>query len=248
MTDIDREKILRRIQKCLRLAESSNPHESAAALRQAKALMDAHGISASQADLADIVESGCKASGKRTIPVWEGDLASMIARTMGCRALFERGQRTGCTRVRRAGHGSHYRHVYSGGSLIFIGAGAAPAVARYAFEVLRRKLRAARSEFRDLTGIRDAQRLDAFSNGWIIAVRQKVVDLVPPDGALEKVDRALAERNPEMKNAETRDASGMKDGDKTHIRAAAAGFQDGLSVELHNGVGGIAKRAALGAP
>ncbi len=41
-------KILGKIKKCLALSSSDNPHEAAAAMRQAHALMAAHGVSAEQ--------------------------------------------------------------------------------------------------------------------------------------------------------------------------------------------------------
>ena len=49
-----RAQALRRIRACLRLSASSEPHEAAAALRQAQALMREYGVTASEADLADV--------------------------------------------------------------------------------------------------------------------------------------------------------------------------------------------------
>lgn len=43
MAELD-PKILAKIKKCLALASSSNPNEAATALRQARALMEKHGV------------------------------------------------------------------------------------------------------------------------------------------------------------------------------------------------------------
>ena len=50
-------KVLGKIKKCLALSSSDNPHEAAAAMRQAHALMAAHGVSAEQITMADIGEA-----------------------------------------------------------------------------------------------------------------------------------------------------------------------------------------------
>lgn len=42
---MDRAKLLKKIEKCLNLSKSSEPHEAAAAMRQAKKMMEAHGVS-----------------------------------------------------------------------------------------------------------------------------------------------------------------------------------------------------------
>lgn len=42
---MDRSKLISKIEKCLRLGKSSEPHEAAAALRQARKLMELHGVS-----------------------------------------------------------------------------------------------------------------------------------------------------------------------------------------------------------
>ena len=60
MTD-NNSAILCKIKKCLALSASSNPHEAAAALRQAHALMNKHGVSAHEVTMADIGEARLEA-------------------------------------------------------------------------------------------------------------------------------------------------------------------------------------------
>ena len=240
--NMDHEKILRRIQKCLRLAESSEPHEAAAALRQAKALMEKYGINEAQASFADIGEARAKASGKKTVPAWEGNLANEVARMLGCRVLFQHGELKDVARVRRRGHDSHFRRIYGSGALVFVGAGASPEIARYAFDVLRRKLRSARAAYK--AGGHEAASLDAFCYGWVVAVQGKIKDLAPPQGTLERVDAALVERHPRMANAAMRDASGVSKGDRRFLFSAVRGLEAGKDVDLHRGMG-VEARAQL---
>lgn len=71
---MDRESALKRIRKCLALAESDEPHEAAAALRHARALMDKFHVTESEAALSDITESSCLSSGKRAAPACAASL------------------------------------------------------------------------------------------------------------------------------------------------------------------------------
>lgn len=236
--------ILRKIQKCLALAQSSEPHEAAAALRQARALMEMHGISEEQAAVSDIAEADCPATGKKTIPEWEGRLANAVASTLGCRVLF----RTGELNFHEAKHGAVWMGGRKNGALVFVGAGSSPAIAVYAFEVLRRQLRKARSNFRRETGYADAKRMDAFCLGWVSAVRGKIKDLQSPSSVLQRVDEAIRQRDPEMGVAKSRDASGLTKGDKSYLMAASHGLQAGLDAQLHSGLYGAGDRAALPMP
>jgi hypothetical protein len=226
-----REKIMRRIQKCLRLAQSPEPHEAAAALRQARALMDKHGITTAQADLSDIEEAKTKATGKQTVAKWEAALAHATARTLGCRVMFEHGAWRGVS-VSGA-------DVFSAGFLVFVGSGAAPGIASYAFEVLRRQLRKARAKYRAETGLTSAKHMDLFCDGWVFAVLEKIKALQPPEGALERVDEAIALRHPNAGDVQTRDRSGLGDGklDPASEHALRSGVLAGKEAQLHGGLG-----------
>lgn len=63
-----RAKILSRIRKCLALAQSSEPHEAAAALRQAQKLMAQHGIDAVDIELSAVVEAYVPAGRSAQVP------------------------------------------------------------------------------------------------------------------------------------------------------------------------------------
>ncbi len=85
-------KILSKIKKCLALSTSDNPNEAATALRQAHALMAAHGVSTEQITMADIGEASAKSrTMARSKPAhWEGALASTVGRAFGCQLMMLR--------------------------------------------------------------------------------------------------------------------------------------------------------------
>ena len=62
---MDKDDILRKIEKCLALAKSSEPAEAAAALRQAQALMREHGVSQLEAQAIGARECSVKAAARR---------------------------------------------------------------------------------------------------------------------------------------------------------------------------------------
>lgn len=73
----ERNKVLDKIRKCLALSTSSNEHEAAAALRQARKLMDAHGITdltcwrqKPRSAVPKLASSPDRPVGKRTWRVW----------------------------------------------------------------------------------------------------------------------------------------------------------------------------------
>ena len=81
------DRIIDKIRKCLALAKSSNPHEAAAALRQAQTLMRLHGIDEDTLELAAVKEAS-QAVASEQIPTWDGRLARMVADAFGCRLLI----------------------------------------------------------------------------------------------------------------------------------------------------------------
>jgi hypothetical protein len=87
---MDREKLLDRIKRLLRLAESPNVHEATVAAARAQELMARHRIEAAALDagadddgIVDMRDAPLEAS-KRLRP-WKTQLGSVVARTNGCR-------------------------------------------------------------------------------------------------------------------------------------------------------------------
>ena len=87
------ERIMAKIRKCLALSKSDNEHEAAAALRQAKALMEKHKL-----EMSDIEQSKTQVyideNGKPSSrpPLWLNSLHSVVAAAFGCSAFSLGGQ------------------------------------------------------------------------------------------------------------------------------------------------------------
>jgi hypothetical protein len=88
---MDNRKIMDKIRKCLALSQSANEHEAAAALRQAKKLMEAHNISAEDVKAAEVSEARVKAGACRNPVAWEGNLALTTGAVFNCTVIFAPG-------------------------------------------------------------------------------------------------------------------------------------------------------------
>ena len=117
MENVDMNRILDKIKKCLALAASDNPGEAEAALRQAKKLMDKHGITEAQVKLAEVKSMESKAPPARDRAA---RLANMIALAFACRLILH--------------------HPSRGGAFEFIGKGHYPELAQYTYAVLWKRL------------------------------------------------------------------------------------------------------------
>lgn len=229
----ERGKIIAKIRKCLALSASSNEHEAAAALRQARKLMDAHGVSDLDVDAAAANESKAKAGAMRTPPMWEAALASRIADAFGCSSVFH--------------SGGWSRH----GTWGVIGCGAAPEVAQYAFAVLLRQIKRARSEFikaalkRCKTATK-TRRADLFAGGWVRAVTAKIDDFAGNEQQAAAIAAYMAVTYPDVKTLGARDRNAGRCLRDYEVDDLHAGHRAGRNAELNRGVGGAEQRLALG--
>lgn len=215
-------KILDKIKKCLALSASSNEHEATAAMRQARKLMDAHGL-----DEADVIAS---AAHEETVPTgttakppaWMWRLAGVCASAFGSEVI--------CS-------GFHLRGIAGEWAWRFIGCGVAPQLAAYAYDVLRRQLDRSRRAFvatqtRCKLATKRA-RGDAFANGWIAAVRAKVQDFAGADAAAASaIEAYMAKRYPDLKTSTTP----RRQVARRNECATTAGWQAGRDAQLHHGV------------
>lgn len=207
-----------KLRKCLALSKSANEHEAAAALAAATRLMAELGISDEDARLIDIEEEAARASRTILPPKWEGILAKTVSRAMRCAQFID-------------GHGDR----------CFVGRVPAPEIASYAFAVLFRKLKAARSiyirtKLRRCGPANKRARADAFCEGWAIAVYVKIAEIAP-EFEDELVSRYLTERHPGLVSIGSRAAK--------QTRAANDfwnGTDAGAEVDLHRGMNGEAPR------
>lgn len=88
--NVELNRIIDKVKKCIALSKSDNPHEAAAALRQAQALMRKHGIDeagivASEVSAADVEH---KSGNTARPPAWETMLMMLVGTAFGCKGMF----------------------------------------------------------------------------------------------------------------------------------------------------------------
>ena len=216
---MDKEKVLRRIQKCLALAKSSNPNEAQAALRQARKLMEKYNIeegAVAALDASEVLqETGCKGQP----PHWKWHLSDVVGEAFNCKVILRHGL-----------FGSHFS---------YIGTSLSPKLAQYAYEVLERQLvKARREHVASLKRCKLAtkrRRGDVFANAWVNAVAMKVNDFAGMDEETERAISAFVnEHHPDLKTTESNPRKARANDD----RSAWDGHRSGRSANLNHGVAG----------
>lgn len=218
---MDRKTVLRKIKACLRLAASPNPTEAATALRQARAMMAAHGISEAEALDVDEAEATTRARGAEP-PESIVFLAVVCGMGFGAEVITLRGG--GRTTIRF--HGLH-------------GAGE---VAAYAFTVLRRQLDADRLKHLRLVRKRSnrERRGEIFALNWVRAVKHLFPAAEVPEADKSALQAALAVRYGELKDGNggrdlTKRGKANKELDHND---AWAGLIAGTAAKLRSGIKG----------
>lgn len=226
---MNKDDVLRKIEKCLALAKSAEPAEAAAALRQAQALMREHGVSQLEAQAVGARESTVKASA-RTPSTHEAHLAGLVADAFGCELIL-------------AGGG-----ILSGGAVwLLVGCPPGVEVAQYTLQVLLRLMARARAEHIKAKlkrcGPRDkTARADAFCRGWAAAVASLVprMELSVDQRAAIEAHMQLNHPNLGKFTPRSRDAGTRGWADQV------AGHRAGSGVQLHQGVGASSAPLMLG--
>ncbi|PSJ81208.1 DUF2786 domain-containing protein [Neisseria iguanae] len=186
---MDKESALQRIKKCLALGKSSNEHEAAQALKHAQILMDKYGLTASDVELAEVMEHYIGAP--LIAPQWHWNLVHLCAYAFGCERW--------------------HRKTYTGGGFVFCGINGRSELAAYAYEVLLRQLKAARRKYmktelsRVRIGKNKTARADKFCEGWVANVRDTVQEFAYTEAEAELLARYKIEKYGMMKQAKTRD-------------------------------------------
>lgn len=219
--DMDQERILDKIKKCLEMAKSrtSNPHEAETALRQARKLMDAYSLEMGDVLASMAGETQIPAGSEGQPPLWRVRLAQVCAHAFGTRIIITHSWLTG-------------------GGFIFVGCSAAPELAGYAYEVLERQLQKARRDFlstqKRCKRSTKVARGDAFANGWIDAVYHKVDEFAGvEDNIAEAIEAYMAKHHPDLEQAKLKRRK-LKARDEG---AVSAGYLAGKSAQLHQAVG-----------
>jgi hypothetical protein len=224
--------IIAKIKKCLALSASSNEHEAEAALRQARKLMEAHGISGLDIQAAEAEERRAKSGAKSQPANWEAMLAGKIADAFACQVIFSSG---------------FWRGV---GDWCFIGCGAAPEVAHYAFTVLHRQAKRAREEhikarLKRCKVSAKTRRADLFSEGWVRSVARTIAAFSGTEQQAAAIDAYMAKHYPALGSLKSRDRNDGRKLRDHEYSDYAAGQRSGRDAQLNRGVGGQATPLAL---
>ena len=89
---MDREKALRKLKACLALSKSPEPHEAAAAMRQAQKLMEAFGLEQDDVEAAEFGSEkvACPIQANDKVPMHLNQLVYLIKTAFGVTAVVER--------------------------------------------------------------------------------------------------------------------------------------------------------------
>ncbi|MBR0347051.1 MAG: DUF2786 domain-containing protein [Rudaea sp.] len=226
---MDRKTALRKVLSCLRLAASSNPNEAAAALRQARALMDEHGLTEADAYASEIHHADAPTRCRGSVPARSlMFLIDIVATGFRCDVVIHRVSRT----VMRNG----WPASESTTTVRFFGAGSDAEIAAYAFSVLRRQLEVDKGKHtaRVRKRANKERRGEEFAIGWISAVRHQF-----PGAELADDRKAAIARAIESKHTNIVQTAGREVG--KHGRASYgdrdAGYIKGSAARVHPGVG-----------
>lgn len=211
---MNRAAILRKIKACLRLAASSNPNEAAAALRQARVMMEAHGVTSAEA--MDVGEAEVTTRSRGAVPPRSVcNLVGLVADGFGAQVLILRG--------------------YNQTLIRFYGTDGSADIAVYAFTVLRRQMDADR--LKHIVRVRKRGNREARGEVFALAWVNAVAHLFPSAEVAEAKRLAIAEvfklRHPDVSTGPGRDLT--KRG-KASDDDALAGHRAGRTAKLHRGV------------
>ncbi|WP_164153549.1 DUF2786 domain-containing protein [Stenotrophomonas maltophilia] len=219
---MNRQDALRKLQACLRMASSSNAHEQAAALRQARKLMETYGLTKEDAAGAEYVgvEAPTRQRKSAAMPEYLSRLAHVVGDNFACAIVL----------------------VQRGGSVSveFVGKPIAAKLSSYAFTVLRRQLEsdAARHVARVRRADTRRRRRELFAEGWVIAV-QVLLDPQPlSEDAADAARAFIRLRYGDVARVSPRRAeraSGRR-GAEAALADRAAGYSAGQQARLNRAV------------
>jgi len=222
---MEHSKALDKIKKLLRLAGSSNPHEAANAMRQARAMMEKFGIGEGDVALSEVTEHGAGSGSKVKPAQWEANLSVTVAKAYSCRTLF------------RGGVGQ-WRFV-----------GEMAEVAGYTMTILLRQVRQARREYiatvlKRCKPATKTKRGDLFCEAWVWAVRQQVNQFAGAEAPSQAAEAYMLKHYPNLVQGKAIDRTSKKGPlGARDMLDAAKGIEAADGVQLNHGVGGSAPLA-----
>lgn len=229
-----RDQALTKIKKCLALGRSTNPHEAAAAMRQAQKLMAEHGLNDADVKLSDVSTATCSTR-TNSQPRWEVRLAQSISNAFGCDLIWSRsGKFIGGRCILKC-------------EVIFIGLDPAVQIAGYAWDILSRQCAKARlmhirKQPARCKPITLTARGDAFAWGWVAGVQSKLEAFTAPES-----NRLLIEQ---YKSITWPNSTTVKPKDRTVGKSVSdndlqEGYLAGKTAELNRCMTGSASQELL---
>lgn len=224
---MNRDDALKKIKKCLAVAGSNSPAEAATALRQAQKLMAEHCITERDVSMVDVVEVRVRSASSGRV-LWDVALHNLIAEAFGCElfSTLEEEYTKSFNVVRK-----RYR--------VFVGIGAAPTVAAYAYEVLSRQCAKARTAHiqlqpRNCKPITKTTRGDEFARGWVMGVRLVVERFAQPAKDAQLLLDYMAAKHGDLKSSKVTDRAKARKVASGHV---TRGYQVGKQARLDHGIG-----------
>jgi hypothetical protein len=216
---MDHSKALDKIKKLLRLAASDNPHEAAAAMRQARALMEKFRLEESDVQLSEVYECAARSGSKMTPPQWEANLAGAVTQAFACKILFMAGV----------------------GEWRFIGEMAE--LASYTMTLLLRQVRQSRRDFistqlKRCKASTKTKRADVFCGAWVSAVRKQVMAFAGNDEPSSAAAAYMLKHHAETEKLDCRDRNANKGNGVRAMTDALHGILAAGDVRLNHGVNG----------
>lgn len=223
--------ILRKIQKCLDLANDKrgDPSTAAIAMNQAKKLMEAYNVSHSSVLAASITEERLRSKVSVVNPAgWEGNAMYFVASAFGCRLMWTPGGP---------------EPTWKGYWIIF-GPKMRVGVCVYSMTVVMREILKARTEFvqklrqdpiiGDLTRGTKSKMADDFCFGWGYEIRKKVTAMADPEGTIAVANQAYVdELTKKGVIAGEKTKMRTKDDAPMNMAALALGAQMAQTFNLH---------------
>ena len=187
--------------------------------------MEEYSISQYQVDTANVAEISIKAGNYKTLPSYVVVLIDTINHIFGTLDF----QSTISTRDGWTGKTSYKLNV------VFVGESPEVEIASYAFEVLLRKLIAARKAFYNQIRRGRSERIaiaNSYAEGWAHGVREKVSKLIPHKETKSAVREYFETDYKDLKEGKTRNSL-----DEKFMDAASIGYHEGTEVDIQSGVG-----------
>lgn len=216
---MDHNKALDKIKKLLRLAASDNPHEAAAAMRQARSLMEKYRLEESDIQLSDVYECAARSGSKITPPQWEANMAGAVTKAYACNLVFMSGI----------------------GEWRFVGEMAE--LASYTMTLLLRQVRQCRRDYISVHLKRckpatKTKRADVFCKAWVSTVRQQVMTFAGNDEPSTAAAAYMLKHHSDTEKLNCRERNANKGAGVRTITDAMHGVLAAGEVRLNHGVGG----------